>query len=170
MDFLRQYKFPRTGLILSVVLTMAAASAIGQTSAPASRAASEPAAAAKTHAVPDMVGRRDAKLVSKGDTAGMWRGLFQTLGALAVVGGIMIALWLGLRRVRRQTGTGGGEGSLAVLGRTSLSSRHHIYVVRWAGRLLLVGTGPQGISVLSDTPVSPAVSNAPQDREGQVST
>ncbi|MCY2929251.1 MAG: flagellar biosynthetic protein FliO [Planctomycetota bacterium] len=169
MDFLRQHGFLRTGVILAAAVTAAAAAAPGQTTAPASGPAPE-APAAKTRAASELVGGRENRPVSKADPASTWRGLAQTLGALVVVGGIMVALWLGLRRVRRRVGTAGGQDAPAVLARTSLSSRHHIYVVRWAGRLLLVGTGPQGISLLSDTAAPPAATNQTDNQEAQAST
>lgn len=156
MDFLRrQYGFLRPGLILAAAaLTAASAPAAGQDSAPASRP------------VPQLVGGKETRLVPKGEPSGMWQGLAQTAGALVVVGGSMLAL-RALLRARRQVGPGGGQGVPAVLARTSLSTRHHIYVVRWSGRLLLVGTGPQGISVLSDTEAPVSAPSQTGSQEGQ---
>lgn len=154
MDFLRQHGFLRPGLILAAALTAASAPAAGQSSAPASRPA------------PELVGGRDNRLVPKADPGNMWQGLLQTAGALVVVGGGMLGL-RALLRARRRAGVSGGDGVPAVLARTSLSTRHHIYVVRWAGRLLLVGTGPQGISVLCDTEAPAATANQTETQEAQ---
>ena len=165
MDFLRQHGFLRPGLILAAVMA-ASVPAAGQASAPASRPADD-AAAVKTRAASDYVGGSENRPVSRRTGPDTWRGLAQTFGALVVVVGIMVVLWLSLRRVRRQGGAATGRQGPAGLARTSLSSRHHIYVVRWGERLLLVGTGPQGISVLSDTEAPPATPNQTQDQEGQ---
>ena len=79
MDFLRQYGFSLRGVILAAVLAAAAAPSLGQTTAPASQPAGT------------LVGGRESRLVSKGQSPNSWQGIGQTLGALAVVSGIMIA-------------------------------------------------------------------------------
>ena len=72
---------------------------------------------------------------------------------LAVAGGAALAA----RRFTPATATG----ALQILSRVSLSPKHTVYMLRAGGRVLLVGTGPQGapalISELDEiAPVVPA--------------
>jgi hypothetical protein len=72
-------------------------------------------------------------------TGGWWLGTAGIGLALAVCGGMSVAARRGWRLPQAQSG-----GVLRVLGRTSLSPRHSVYLLRAGDRVLLVGTGPQG--------------------------
>jgi flagellar biogenesis protein FliO len=56
--------------------------------------------------------------------------------ALAVFGGVSLA--------SRRFLPGRGTGPLQVVGRTSLSPKHTVYLLRAGDRVLIVGTGSQG--------------------------
>jgi hypothetical protein len=60
--------------------------------------------------------------------------------ALAAFGGMSIAA----RRYLPQA----ESGPLRVVGRTSLSPKHAVYLLRAGDRVLLIGTGPQGSPTL----------------------
>lgn len=81
-----------------------------------------------------------------------WGGWAQMLGAMAVVVGMVFALRWGLRRcgagVRNQAGQ---APSLEVLGGRALSSRHHVYLVRMGGRVVMIGASPGSLSTLAET-------------------
>ncbi len=73
-----------------------------------------------------------------------WVGTAGVALALAAVG------WLSLAARRYTASIGGGPGThrLRVVGRTSLSPRHSVYLVDVGGRVLILGTGPQGAPTL----------------------
>jgi len=58
--------------------------------------------------------------------------------ALALFGGASVACRRFLPR------DGGSPGALRVVGRTSLSPKHAVHLVRAGDRILMIGTGPQG--------------------------
>lgn len=72
----------------------------------------------------------------------------------AVVLGILLgAMWLVLRWLRKRGigGSFGGERSaIQVLTRGYLTGKHQVVLVRFGGRVLLLGVGPQGVNVLSE--------------------
>lgn len=68
---------------------------------------------------------------------GWWLGTAGIALALAVCGGISLAT----RRAWPRDQAGGG---LRVVGRASLSPRHTVHLLSVGGRVLIVGTGPQG--------------------------
>ena len=72
-----------------------------------------------------------------GNSGGWWFGTAGIVLALAVFGGISLAS----RRFAPQTGAGG---FLGVVGRSSLSPKHTVYLLKVGERVLIVGTGPQG--------------------------
>jgi hypothetical protein len=79
---------------------------------------------------------------------GSWWGMVGITLALAVCGGTYAVC----RRFLPQS----AAGAVCVVSRVSLSPKHSVYVLRIGGRLLLVGTGPQGapslITELDDLP------------------
>jgi flagellar biogenesis protein FliO len=70
-----------------------------------------------------------------GGSSGWWLGTAGIALALALFGGISLAS----RRYLPQAGTG----QLRVIGRTSLSPRHSVYLIQVSDRVLIVGAGPQ---------------------------
>ena len=65
------------------------------------------------------------------------------------------------RALQRRFAPRPGAGALQVISRVGLSPKHTVYLLRAGGRVLLVGTGPQGapslISELDEVPlVEPA--------------
>jgi hypothetical protein len=78
-------------------------------------------------------------------TSGWWLGTTGIALALAVCGGISVAACRGGRGRGRWCWPPAQAGSvLRVVGRTSLSPRHTVYLLRAGDRVLIVGTGPQG--------------------------
>jgi hypothetical protein len=65
-----------------------------------------------------------------------WLGTAGIALALAVVGGVSVAARRHLPRA--------GVGPMRVVGRTSLSPRHTVYLLEVDGRVLIVGAGTQG--------------------------
>lgn len=89
-------------------------------------------------------------LTSQGHASGPWTLWLQTAVVLAVV---LAAMWLVLKWLRK-SGIGGSFGgansAVQVLNRGFLTSKHQVILVRFGGRLLLVGVGPQSVNVLSE--------------------
>ena len=80
---------------------------------------------------------RISESVARGpDSSGWWLGSAGITLVLAVCGAICVAA----RKYRPRE----SAGSLRVVGRVSLSSRHSIFLVRAGERVLLIGTGSQG--------------------------
>lgn len=90
---------------------------------------------------------------------------FSTMGIVAVLavlggGGLAAKRWKLLPGVE--------SGPVEILGRTHLTPKHAVYVVRAGGRTLLIGTGPQGApSLLSELPDSAGTRLAPLDTRGE---
>ena len=79
--------------------------------------------------------------VSRSDGSGSgswWAGTVGVAVALAACG------WLSVAAKRYRPGGVAGAAGLRVVGRTSLSPRHTVYLLRAGDRVLIVGTGPQG--------------------------
>jgi flagellar protein FliO/FliZ len=77
---------------------------------------------------------------------------------LAAAGGIAFA-------ARRFT-PGTRAGALHVVSRVSLSPKHTVYLLRAGGRVLLVGTGPQGApALISELDEIPPIEPAPGQGE-----
>jgi len=73
-------------------------------------------------------------------SGGWWFGTAGIALALAAFGGISVAS----RRFLPKS----EAGPLRVVGRTSLSPRHTVYLLKAGDRVLIVGTGPQGSPTL----------------------
>jgi flagellar biogenesis protein FliO len=85
---------------------------------------------------------------SPGGSGGWWLGTAGIALALAAFG----AVSLGFRRYLPRP----GSGPLRVVGRTSLSPKHSVYLLEAGDRVLLVGTGPQGAPSLLGELTDPA--------------
>jgi hypothetical protein len=68
---------------------------------------------------------------------GWWLGTGGMALALAICGGISVAARRGWPRSQ-------ASGMVRVVGRTSLSPKHTVYLLNVGDRVLIVGTGPQG--------------------------
>jgi flagellar biogenesis protein FliO len=71
-------------------------------------------------------------------TGGWWLGTTAAALALAACG------WASVAAKRYRPGGVAGAAGLRVVGRTSLSPRHTVYLLQAGDRVLIVGTGPQG--------------------------
>jgi len=76
--------------------------------------------------------------------------IWQTLGALAVVVGLIVVIRLALRRFSGGRPPAGASDAVQVLGRRALSSRHQAVLVRVGKRAVLVGIWPGGMVALGD--------------------
>ena len=81
-------------------------------------------------------------------SGGWWLGTVGVALALAVFGGISVAT----RKYLPQH----GSGPLRVVGRTSLSPKHTVYLLKAGDRVLIVGAGPQGAPSLLGELTDPA--------------
>jgi len=90
----------------------------------------------------------DARQVGQGrpDDAGWWR----TIGALAAVVALIFGLRWVLRRLGRSPRAGGGGLAMEVVAHAPLGARQQLALVRLGRRLVLVGTGPSGMSPLAE--------------------
>jgi flagellar protein FliO/FliZ len=112
--------------------------------------------AAKTderHRTSRLILPRRTLRAAEGDGGDRWYlGMAGLAALLAVAGGAALA-------ARRFT-PGAAAGALQVVSRVSLSPKHTVYLLRAGGRVLLVGTGPQGapalISELDEIPPTAA--------------
>jgi len=97
------------------------------------------ASASTSHHLVPVRGTSRRTAASRGSaesSSGWWLGTAGIALALAICGGISIAS----RRFLPQI----SSGPLRVVGRTSLSSKHTIYLLKAGDRTLIVGAGPQG--------------------------
>jgi flagellar protein FliO/FliZ len=121
---------------LGVVLAFgAAAPTAGAEPAPPSAALPNPDALARRAFAPRCgTAPRGGGLT--GASGGWWLGTAGVALALAVFGAVSLT--------SRRYLPKGHSGPLRVVGRTSLSPRHTVYLLQVGERVLLVGTGPQG--------------------------
>ena len=92
----------------------------------------------------DIEGRRVAR---KGASDGGW---FKTLGALAVVVAAIFVVRIVLRRLAGTAGMARRGQPIEVLARATIGARQQVALVRLGRRLVLVGSGPSGMSPLAE--------------------
>ena len=73
---------------------------------------------------------------SSNDSGGWWWVPTGITAALAVAGGVSIA--------SKRFLPSGDTGPIRVVGRSALSTKHSVYLLRVGDRVLILGTGPQG--------------------------
>ena len=145
----------RYGAILTGVLLVSGAALAA---VPASRPATSRAATAASAPAPDnreasplgrdCDGGAEGRRVGPGTSdLGGW---VRTLAALAVVVVLIFVVRLLLRRLGPVGKGGKGPDAIEVLARSSLSAKHRLYLVRLGQRLVLVGSGPEGLTTLSE--------------------
>ncbi len=99
-------------------------------------------------------------------SGGWWIGTAGIALALAVCG------WASVASRKFLPKGAGNAPNLRVVGRTSLSPKHTVYLLDVGGRVLLIGTGPQGAPSLlgeldgDETSGAPAVPKTPEVRPG----
>lgn len=125
----------------------------------ASRAAdTAPAATARSEAssddqagrvVPRKTGGDESRPIGSGGSGSDPNGWLRTLGALAVVAGLIFAVrWL-LRRWGA-SGQAGQAGPMEVLARASIAPRQQLLLVRLGKRLVLIGAGGGTMTTLAE--------------------
>jgi len=88
-----------------------------------------------------------------GRSGGGWedlRGIVQTFLALAVVGALVLALRWGLGRLGRSGTWRPGGAAARVLWRQEIGRNPQLLLVQWGSRLMLIGAGQSGMSVLAE--------------------
>jgi flagellar protein FliO/FliZ len=102
--------------------------------------------------------QRSSSAVHSGGSDAWYVGMASIAVLLAAAGGIAFAA----RRIAPRP----GAGALHVVSRVSLSPKHTVYLLRAGGRVLLVGTGPQGApSLISELDEIPPIE--PASRHGE---
>jgi len=91
---------------------------------------------------------QDDKTLSR--DGGWGSGWLQTAGALALVIALIFLARFALRRLAPSAGRTAAGGKIEVLARTNLSPRQQLCLVRMGRRLLLVGSGPEGMRTLAE--------------------
>jgi flagellar protein FliO/FliZ len=112
------------------------------------------------HARPSrsLLSRRSSKVAWAEGSDGWYLGMAGIAVVLALGGGIAAAA--------RRFAPRSGVGALQVVSRVSLSPKHTVYLLRAGGRVLLVGTGPQGApSLISELDEIPQIQAAPGQGE-----
>jgi len=94
--------------------------------------------------------RIEDKTVASGGGGGMWVAVLRTVLALAVVAALIFGLRILLRRFGAGRLVGRTSGPVSVLGRTSVSPRQQLLLIRVGRRLVLVGSGPEGMAALME--------------------
>jgi flagellar biogenesis protein FliO len=98
--------------------------------------------------------RRISKVARTERSEGWYLGMAGIAVVLALGGGIAAAA--------RRFAPRGGVGALQVVSRMSLSPKHTVFLVRAGGRVLLIGTGPQGApALISELDEVPGIEAAP---------
>jgi flagellar biogenesis protein FliO len=83
-----------------------------------------------------VVPKRPASSGPAAGSGGWWLGTAGIAGALAIFGGASLA--------SKRFLPARDSGPIRVVGRTALSPRHSVYLLRVGDRVLILGTGPQG--------------------------
>jgi len=133
-------------VVLLGLADVAAGAATAPAGAPAARQrAGDPAGRTLR---PRSPGDMDAKRLGKsGPDAGAW---LRTLGALGVVVALIFVVRLVLKRLGRRPDVAARGEAMEVVARAPLGSRQQLALVRLGRRLVLVGTGPGGMSCLAE--------------------
>ena len=153
--------------VLAGLCLVAAASAQSAPTAPAGDVE-----AARVQTTPDGASgdREDHPVTDAGDKADVFKGLLQTLGALAIVVALIFLARLLLRRAGGQTRPSGGGGPVEILTRKPAGPKQQLMLVRLGERLILVGAGPGGFAALSEVTdpreVERLMQSAAEDRRG----
>ena len=92
---------------------------------------------------------QDGKSLSR-ETGWGGGGWLRTAGALALVIGLIFLARFAFRRFAPSVGKHAAGGKIEVLARTNLSARQQLCLVRLGRRLLLVGSGPEGMRTLAE--------------------
>jgi len=139
------------------------------TSQPATQPATQSADATGTGPVAPPSGAED-RPVSSGSGRRVGESIIRTLVALAVV----VALIFGLRVVMRRFGARsvavGRSAPVNVLARTSVSPRQQLLVIRFGRRIVLVGSGPEGMAALAETRDADEVAEIVRQATGRAET
>lgn len=118
---------------------------------------------------PVIDGTESRQIKSGGGDTG-FDGWFRTLVALVIVAALIFVLRFLIKRFTNRAGGPAGTQKVQLLGGAALSAKHRLYVVRFDGRVLLIGAGPEGLSKLAESKSqeTPEDTDDPQPQEGNV--
>lgn len=133
---------------MSVVLFALAMLVGAEAYAQSSQASDSPAG--KTDNGSDVLQRRVGTAGDKSRSPGGLGGWMQTLLALALVVALIFAVRFVVRRLGRSSVAIGSSGAVKVIAAANVSPRERLFVVRFGGRVLLVGSSPSGLRTLSE--------------------
>jgi flagellar biogenesis protein FliO len=97
---------------------------------------------------------------------GSWWMWLQTMGILGVVLAVMGLALKWLRKAGFGGSFGGSTAAVQVLSRGYLTNKHQMVLVRFGGRILLLGVGPQNLNLLSEVSEPAEVSEVLARLEG----
>ena len=132
-------------LVAAVLALPVLPRASGSPAGPASAPAGDPARRLVRPRAPE--GIEAEKVKRGGETGGGW---LQTLAALAVVIALIFVVRMLLRRLSGSAGVSRRGRAMEVLAREAIGSRQQLSLVRLGRRLVLVGSGPSGMSRLAE--------------------
>ena len=122
-------------ILPATILALLAAPGLCRAERPATASGARPFPARGASAQPGS----DAPTRAQGSGSGSWWvGTAGVALALAACGWVSVAARKSLPKLRL------GSSPLRIVGRTALSPRHTVYLLDAGGRVLIVGTGPQG--------------------------
>lgn len=157
--------FGRFGRIATIVVcalaiagvAMAPAPALGQETKGVTTAAEGAAARSGSGTASDPVAPQERQPIPEGSggpaafSEGAGGAVVRLFIGLGVVVGLVIGVWLLLRRLQRsrQPGGHGGQGEIDVISTTSLGPNRALHLVRVGGQRFLVGVTEQSVSPLT---------------------
>ncbi|GEM_PF-3517967 len=90
----------------------------------------------------------ETKQLGEFNDSGSW--ILNTITALGVVIGLIIAMRLILNKISGRAVLGGRTGVVEVLSRTSISPRNQVMLLRLGQRIIVVSEGPNGVRTLAN--------------------
>lgn len=98
--------------------------------------------------VPDSDPANESKQLGEFSNNGSW--VLNTITALGVVIGLIIAMRLAMNKLSGRAVMGGRTGIVEVLSRTSISPRNQVMLLRLGQRIIVVSEGPTGVRTLAN--------------------
>ena len=141
---------PAAALLLLLALPRGASGAGGRATRPAAPATSRPAGDGLEGRLLKSAGSAGADGRPVGPAAGGIGPWLRTLGALVLVGVLVFALRVVLKRMGGPRRPGRRADAMEVVAQAPLAGRQQLALVRLGRRLVLVGTGPTGMSALAE--------------------
>lgn len=94
--------------------------------------------------------REKTRKPSEKPVSAFWSGGYAVFTGLTIVVGLLLVLYWAMRKFVPGAGGFSSGGAVLVLTRSAISPKHSIYVVRVAGRVLVLGVTGESIRTLSE--------------------